>query len=187
MLVPGLYQFFRRQLQHGFVQQGLTQRAAMDSTTSDPTVDYVSDVLTRFAHTRAFYLIESADGAPIETIAGLLTEWHRAQGWDDATPDRSREALVVRHLGEFALFMSGLFRDRLRSRGQLAYYIAQGRGAFWRCASRAHNPTQAQVFRGLYGNFDRVADALDHIRHHRLPLSAVEGQARSPLNALWHA
>ncbi len=178
MLVPGLYQFFRRQLQHGFVEQGLAEPA---------TVDYVSDVLTRFTHTRAFYLIENAEGAPIETIAGLLAEWHRTQGWDDATPNRSREALVVRHLGEFTLFMSGLFRERLRARGQLSYYIAQGRSAFWRCASSEHNPRQAQVFRGLYGNFDRVADALDHIRHHHLPLVSTDEQRLHPLNALWHA
>lgn len=177
MLVPGLYQFFRRQLQHGFIEQGLTEPA---------TVDYVSDVLTRFSHTRAFYLIQNADGAPIETIAGLLVEWQRSQGGEDTTPNRSREALVVRHLGEFTLFMSGLFRDRLRSRGQLAYYISQGRSAFWRCASSEHNPHQARIFRGLYGNFDRVAAALDHIRQHRLPLASSDGQPLSPLNALWH-
>jgi hypothetical protein len=176
MLVPGLYQFFRRQLQHGFGEQGLAEPA---------TVDYVSDVLTRFAHTRALYLIQDAEGAPIETVAGLLTEWHRSQGWDDAAPDRAREALVVRHLGEFTLFMSGLFRDRLRSRGQLAYYISQGRGAFWRCASNEHNPHQAQVFRRLYGNFDRIADVLDHIRRSRLPLSSTEDRVVSPLHALW--
>ena len=176
MLVPGLYQFFRRQLQHGFVEQGLTEPA---------TVDYVSDVLTRFAHTRAFYLIQNAEGAPIETVAGLLAEWHRSQGGDDAAPNRSREALVVRHLGEFTLFMSGLFRDRLSARGQLAYYISQGRGAFWRCASSEHNPRQAQVYRGLYGNFDRVAAALHHIRQHRLPLAAAGESHLSPLNALW--
>ena len=176
MLAPGLYPFFRRQLQHGFGERGLAEPA---------TVDYVSDVLTRFAHTRALYLIQDADGAPIETVAGLLTEWHRTQGWDDTAPDRSREALVIRHLGEFTLFMSGLFRDRLRARGQLAYYIAQGRSAFWRCAAAEHNPRTAQVFRRLYGNFDQVADALDHIRHHRLPLSLQENGTVSPLGAVW--
>jgi hypothetical protein len=176
MLVPGLYSFFRRHMQSTLREQGLDEPA---------TVDYVSDILTRFAHTRALYLIQDAQGSPVETIAGLLAEWHRAQGWDDARPDKPREALVARHLGEFSLFMSGLFRDRLRSRGQLAYYISQGRGAFWRCAAYEHNPRKAQVFQGLYGNFDRVSGALDHFRRQRVLLNPPEGGNLSPLTALW--
>jgi hypothetical protein len=178
MLVPGLYQFFRRQLQHGFRERGLTEQA---------TVDYVSDVLTRFSHVGALNLIRDADGAPVETIAGLVGEWQRAQGWDDNRANRPREALIVRHIGEFTLFMSGFFQQRLRARGQLAYYISQGRGAFWQCASHAHNPGQAQVFRRLYGNFDRIAGALDHIYHHQLPLTASTAADPSPLTALWRA
>ena len=178
MLAPGLYQFFRRQLQHGFRERGLAEQA---------TVDYVSEVLTRFSHTHALDLIRNADGASVETIAGLLGEWRRAQGWDDSRTDRPREALIVRHIGEFTLFMSGIFQQRLRARGQLAYYISHGRGAFWHCASHEHNPGQAQTFRRLYGNFDRIAGALDHIYHHQLPLSGSAASEQSPLAALWRA
>ncbi len=175
MLVPGLYQFFHRQLQHGFGMHGVGEPA---------TVDYVSEILTRFAKTRALDIIQNAEGEPISSIAGMLAEWRRAQGWDDSPVNRPREVLIVRHIGEYSLFMSGLFRERLTARGQLGYYVEQGRGAFWRCASYETDPGRVRVFRYLYGAFDRVSGALNHIRHTQLPLRSTGSQA-SPLAALW--
>lgn len=176
MLVPGLYQFFRRQLQHGFHAHGIAEPA---------TVDYVSEVLTRFSRTPALYMVRDRDGLPVEHIAGLMAEWRRAQGWDDAQEDRGREALVVRHIGEYSLFMSGLFRERLKARGQLKYYLSHGRSAFWHCAYQEINPNRAKMFRGLYSNFERVAGALNYIREERLPLPQTDSAAPSALNALW--
>jgi len=175
MLTPGLYQFFHRQIQYGFGMHGVGEPA---------TVDYVSELLTRFAHTRALHIIQNAAGEPISNIAGLLIEWRRAQGWEDAPINRPREALIVRHIGEYSLFMSGLFRERLTARGELSYYLEQGRGAFWRCASFESDPSRARLFRYLYGAFDRVSGALDHVRRVQLPLPATASQT-SPLTALW--
>ncbi len=175
MLVPGLYQFFHRQVQHGFGVHGVGEPAA---------VDYVSDVLTRFAQIRALDIIQNANGEPVTSITGMLTEWRRTQGWDNAPVNRPREALIVRHIGEYSLFMSGLFRERLAARGQLSYYLEQGRGAFWHCAHFESDPARMRLFRFLYGAFDRVSGALDHIRRVQLPVPATSGPV-SPLAALW--
>ena len=174
MRIPSLQQFFHRQVQQGFGRHGLAQPA---------TVDYVSDVLTRFAHTRALYPIHGRDDRPIEHIAGLIMEWRTAQGDLDIPADRGREALVVRHIGEYALFMSGLFRARLAARGQLGYYLSHGRGAYWRCATRESNPRQARVFEGLHRDFERIARALDDMRATQWPLHATAPV--SPLLAWW--
>ena len=175
MLVPGLYQFFHRQVQHGFGVHGVAEPAA---------VDYVSDVLTRFSHVRMLDVVRNASGEPVTNIAGMLAEWRRTQGWDDAPVNRPREALIVRHIGEYSLFMSGLFRERLAARGQLGYYLEQGRSAFWHSAYFESDPARIRLFRYLYGTFDRVSGALDHIRRVELPLSANSGPV-SPLAALW--
>ncbi len=63
MQIPGLYPFFRRHIQNGFGELGLTQPAL---------VDYVSELLTRFARVSVLYPFNSADGRPLENIAGLL-------------------------------------------------------------------------------------------------------------------
>ena len=107
MRTVNLYQFFRHQLQQGFGKHGLTE---------PETVDYVSDILTRFAHTRSLYALRDSDGLPLEYIADMLAEIYGNSGTGNQLPDRSRQATVIRHIGEYTLFMSGLFRERLHSR-----------------------------------------------------------------------
>lgn len=187
MLAPSLYQFFRRHVHQAFGEEGLNEPA---------TIDYVSDVLARFAHTPALYAIRDANDVPIEHIAQMLVEWQRA---GEDRRDLSRQALIVRHVGEYSLFMSGLFRERLRARGQLNYYLDHGRSAYWQTADIEPNPRRSSVFRKLYYTLDRVCDSLDKLRRERLPLSDIgvattaasdDGDSRNqlanrPLAALW--
>lgn len=175
MLTPTLYQFFRRQLQQAFGERGLAEPA---------TVDYISDVLTRFAQTPALFAIRDAEDIPLEHIAQMLMERQRVQGDEQTRPDSSREALIVRHIGEYTLFMSGLFRERVQARGQLNYYLDHGRSAYWQTADFEANPKRSQVFRRLYFNLDKITNTLDHIRRVQFPLeSATLGT--SPAVALW--
>ncbi len=174
MLVPTLYQFFRRQVQQGFGERGIAEPA---------TVDYVSDVLTRMAHTAALYPLRDAEGTPLERIAQFLLEWQRAEGLDGERADRSRQALITRHLAEYTLFMSGLFRERLQARGEVAYYIEHGRSAFWQTADYESNYKRKQVFRRLGVDFARVADTLDNMRRVQLPMTS--STATGGMAALW--
>jgi hypothetical protein len=177
MRVPSLYHFFRHQLQHGLGKSGFAEPA---------TVDYVSDILTRFAHTRALYALRNSDGMPLEYIADMLSEWYRAQGIELTPPDRSRQAAVIRHIGEYSLFMSGLFRERLKARGELNYYTAHGSNAFWHCADYEPNLQRKRLFRGLYLNFSYITDTLDYIRRFQLPYPATSTVTASTLlAAVW--
>lgn len=174
MRLPTLQQFFRRQVRHGFGKHGLAEPA---------TVDYVTDVLTRFAHTRSLYAVQDRQGRPLDRITDLMAEWH-GPGPDDS-PDRHRQASVARHIGEYTLFMSGLFRDRLRSRGELDYYMANGRNAFLHCSYYELNPTRQNVFRGLHFNFRQIANALDHMVRLQFPFSSTPVTAQTFIASLW--
>ncbi|MDA8390984.1 MAG: hypothetical protein M0Z76_09700 [Gammaproteobacteria bacterium] len=166
---PTLYQFFHRHIQHGFRQAGLAEPA---------TVDYVADILSRFAQTSAVYPIRDHNQRHLTTLTQFLTELRLAQ-----EQDRARAALIIRHLGEYSLFMSGFFRERLRARGQLAYYVDHGRSAFGQSADLESDHRQARVFWRLQRDFPRVALALDTIRQRQLPLAA--GTLTEPAAALW--
>ena len=171
MLIPGLYPFFHRHLQQGFGEYGLDQ---------PPLVDYVSDLLTRFARVNALFALRDSDGRPIETMAGLLLA--------QQTPSASAplpEKLVLRHMADYALFMSGLFRERLKYRGQIGYYREHGRSAFARCARLEPNPVRAGLLKRVSRDFEPISDALDILWHQRLPIAP--GGLTSPLTALWHA
>lgn len=173
MRLPSLYQFFRHQVQHGFHTHGLTEPA---------TVDYVSDILTRFAQTRMLHAVRDSAGRPLEYIVDLLEEWRRAQGGEKGTSSPTRERFIILHLGEYTLFMSGLFRERLMARGQLDYYLAHGSSAFWRCAGYEINPDRRRLYRQLHSDFGRISNTLDYMRREQFPLTAPTGNA---LTAFW--
>ena len=177
MRVPTLYQFFRHQLQHGFVRRGITEPGA---------VDYISDMLTRFAETRAAYPLHDGAGRPLEHIVDMLEQRRRAQEPDRDRRDLTRERLIVRHIGEYTLFMSGVFRERVQRRGELAYFVSHGSNAYWRCADYEPSPNRRRTFRYLYQNFARISDALDGIRREQLPLSATANRT-AMLSSFWRA
>jgi hypothetical protein len=177
MRVPSLHQFFRHQLQPGFRAGGIDEPA---------TIDYVSDVLTRFAETRVLYAVAGADGKPLQYIVDFLAERQRAEAGADGRTDYARVRTLTRHLGEFALFMSGMFRERLVRRGELPYYLAQGAGAYWSCADVELHPGRRRIYHQIHGHFRDIADTLDGLRRTRLP-SAPAGASAGPLAAFWHS
>ena len=176
MQIPGLYSFFRRHIQNGFDEQGLAQPAL---------VDYVSELLTRFARVNALFPFHTAEGRTLETIAGLLMALQAEQGNNSRKPGRARESLVLHHIADYALFMSGVFRERLRYRGQITYYREHGRNAFARCARLEPNPLHAAVLRRVSHDFEPISNALDQLWHRRLPVAPTADL--SPLAALWRA
>ena len=176
MLIPGLYPFFHHHLQLGFDTCGLNQPAL---------VDYVSDLLTRFARVNALYAVRDADGQPIETMAGFLLAQQTSVSDEPGARTAVRETLVLRHMADYALFMSGLFRERLKHRGQISYYREHGRHAFARCARLETNPNSARLLHRMGHDFEPITNALDAVWHRRLPLSSAN--STSPLAALWRA
>lgn len=71
---------------------------------------YMSNLLVEFTHADHLYRIWSKQGERVETVVDLLYEsevLHAAQ-----SVDRERE--VHRHIGDFTLFMAGLFPEYLR-------------------------------------------------------------------------
>jgi hypothetical protein len=172
MRLPTLHQFFRHQISQGFASHGL----------SEPnTIDYISEVLARFAQTRALYAVADADGRPLEHIVDFLC----AARDDGARPtDRARRRSVMCHLGEYTLFMSGLFRERLRRRGELKYYMEQGSTAYGECAGVEPQASRRQLFQRVHRDFVRIADTLDDMRHDQLGLS-LPANAENLVTALW--
>ncbi|MHB8622163.1 MAG: hypothetical protein ACYC9J_12205 [Sulfuricaulis sp.] len=171
--LPSLYQFFRHQVNHGFHRHGIAEPA---------TVDYVSDILTRFALTRQLYALHNGSGQRLEYIVDMLAAWHLAQGGENNVTSPARGRSIILHLGEYTLFMSGLFRERLKARGELDYYLAHGSSAYWRCADYELNPRQRQVYWHLHNDFGRISGTLDDMRREQLPLTA---SADNVMAAFW--
>ena len=134
---------------------------------NDPASPYLADLLTRFARTDNLYP-RGVTLPRLETVVDMLLETETV--WEDPKHFRpEHEVTVSRHIGDFTLFMTGIFRERVERTASIGYYISQGKRAYhfvWehdRASSRAAADL-APLYRRLADGFERYAGALDYTR-----------------------
>ncbi len=135
--------------------------------------DYASAVLLHFGLRDRAHKVGEADDETYDTLAGLL---EAAEG-----PDPRRAFLVRAHLGNYALWMSGMFPDhishRRRRRGgpAIEYFEQLGRRGFQLAAEHRlaseHGlallfALAAERFPVLRVAFNRLSDAMLFPHHH---------------------
>jgi len=90
------------------VEPRFTSAGVVDSAVSD----YVVRLLCEFVDRRNLYRIRNADGKPIEDLGELLLESDPVFG-QASSFDRERE--VRKHIGDYALFFTGMFPESINS------------------------------------------------------------------------
>jgi hypothetical protein len=154
-----LSRFFGRAARAAYGELGLRD---------DAVVGYVADLLARFARTDVLYRLRDPAGRRLDTVVEMLLELARPEAWpagvERVHPDRERE--IRRHVGDYALFMSGLFPEHVARRGGLGYYHEQGRRAYAAVFEhdRARYRAGAALFGALAADFPRHAGALTYMR-----------------------
>ena len=95
----------------------------------DPAATYLADLLTRFARTENVYPV-GVSVPRLETVVDMLLEIQGA--WNDDGPEfgPERELTVRRHIGDYTLFMMGVFRERVERMASTGYYVSQGKRAY---------------------------------------------------------
>ena len=114
-----LHSFF-----HDVIRQSFRQLGIYDSTVTR----YMADVLTDFAKSENLYRIRSRKGKRMESVVEILSEQPAAPV--DET-QLLKERSLRKYLGDYALFMSGIFRSYVEGRGFLHYYIEEGSRSYW--------------------------------------------------------
>ena len=132
---------------------------------------YVSNLLVDFTHTDRLYKIRSQQDKQLDTIVDLLYESEvllEAQSMD-------RERDVHRHIGDFTLFMAGLFPEylrRLKSAGLIYHkdflvdYMKTGKRSYGIVAQIGSDggETDPPLFRKLSDNFELCVTGLGFVR-----------------------
>jgi hypothetical protein len=132
----------------------------------DPAAPYLADLLTRFARTE--HLHPRALTLPrLETVVDMMLEIQAV--WAIDTPDfrPEHEINVRRHIGDYTLFMTGIFPERVeREAGTTTFYIAQGKRAYRFVSehARASSVAAPPPYRRLAERFENYAGALDYAR-----------------------
>src|SRR5947199_6258043 len=137
--------------------------------------DYISKLLVEFTRTDHLYRIKSVKGEQVEAVVDLLYEsevTHGARSFE-------RERDVHRHIGDFTLFMAGLFPEylkRIQTAGLIYHkdflidYIKTGKRSYGMVAEFGDGPEAADpqssppLFRKLAENFELCVLGLGFIR-----------------------
>jgi len=125
--------------------------------------DYVAEVLAEFSQTHRTQMRVSAQGKPMDYFVDMLAALKTA---DDLT-----SFFIRAHMGNYSLFLSGVFPDRIRMRSErkgapdIRYYEEIGRSSF-RAASDhrlAYKYDVAEIFNTLSERFQTTRRALNDL------------------------
>jgi hypothetical protein len=147
--------FFFECARRSFRELGLNDQAV---------IEYIANVLTAFAHTDQLYRLRAPSGRRLDSVVEMLS----ARPAASATPQPpvAREREIRKYVGDYTLFMSGLFRSYIEKTGVLDYYLQEGRRSYWKVSELdlALYQTGFLLFQELSKNFEYYSGALDYMR-----------------------
>jgi hypothetical protein len=151
-----LNRFFDRALRAAFHDLGVADDAA---------AEYLSGMLTRFARTEN--LFPRGTAVPrLETVVDMLLEIQHV--WRDDTRDfrPEHEVTVRRHIGDYTLFMTGVFPERVHQTASMSYYVSEGKRAYRFVSEheRVRRSGAPPPYRRLAERFEGYMRALDYAR-----------------------
>ncbi len=142
----------------------LVRHALLESGIDDRTLtDYIAAVLLEFGREDRAYRIEAADPDRYYYLVDLVAAMD--------TPDGRRRFLVRAHLGNFALWLAGIFPDRVEARVRrrgapgLDYVEAMGASGFRLAAQTrlADDNGLSPLYREAAESFPRLRVALNRL------------------------
>lgn len=146
---------------------GLTEHAFLSrlGVADPPLVDYVSGLLSRFVHADAVYRLRGGGGRPLTELAAMAAE-------ADGLPAGRTRREYYRHIGDFALFWTGVYPEVLnrpggRRRDEVVDYTVQGKRGYLltsRLEEADEHPAEAGLFRRLSDQFEVCAVGLREVR-----------------------
>ncbi len=129
-----------------------------------PLIDYLSALLSRFVHCDAVYRLPGGHGRPLTELAGMVAEA------DTLPPGGRTRREFFRHIGDFALFWTGLYPETLngprRRRDHVVDYTVQGKRGYLLASTFEDDSCRDEVpvLRRLSEQFELCAIGLREVR-----------------------
>jgi hypothetical protein len=147
---------------------GITEHAFLTTlgVADPPLIDYLSALLSRFVHTDSAYRLRDAEGRRLGELAEMALEAEKlpAEG-------RTRRE-YHRHIGDFALFWSGLFPETVNRtqtsalKDHLIHFTVLGKRSYWIASTfdEERFRDEAAILRRLSEQFELCAYGLREVR-----------------------
>ncbi|GAB4364281.1 MAG: hypothetical protein Kow0042_02770 [Calditrichia bacterium] len=171
-----LIEFFRQTLKRTFVDLDLLNFQVLE---------YIASLLARFARTENLYRIKQIPHFKLESVVETLLQVEMARRGEETMSERD-EILLRQHIGDFTLFMSGIFREYVQRLGFLNYYLYEGGRSYGRVYDYAYQEygPGAMVFRDLSRQFEQYSGALDYMKKVYFYYPRIDDEIRSVLKKL---
>ena len=129
---------------------------------------YVSDLLIEFVHVDSLYKIRDSQGKKLDSVGEMLLEEDSLT----ATGGFDRERLLHKYIGDYTLFITGMFPESLTPRPRsirLDYfldYIKVGKESYSIVCefNQAKFRKEAPLFKALSENFDLCVIGLNFVK-----------------------
>jgi hypothetical protein len=147
---------------------GITEHAFLTTlgVADPPLIDYLSLLLSRFVHADAVYRLRDADGRRLGELTDMVIEAEKLP------PEGRTRREYHRHIGDFALFWSGVFPEAVNRmqavpvKDHRVNFTALGKRSYF-IASTFDGETfrdEAAVLRRLSEQFELCAYGLREVR-----------------------
>jgi hypothetical protein len=149
-----LQKFFLKIVRQSFWQLGI-----YDATVAG----YVADVLADFARSDNLYKFRGRRGRKIDSMVEMLALEPPSADDEKAV---LRQRSLRKYAGDYALFMSGMFRPHVEGIGSLEYYIKEGSRSYWTVSELDLSlfRTGYMLYQELSKKFEYYSGALDYTR-----------------------
>jgi hypothetical protein len=154
-----------------FFTEMVARRFDADLRLPDPRLAaYVSGLLVDFTHVDSLYRVRDARGRRLEDVGEMLLESNPLLG----AASFDRERAVRKHVGDYVLFMTGLFPESLSGRQRFRQmrldafvdYVKAGKESYGVVAAfdQFEYREEAPLFRRLTDNFELCVFGLNLVK-----------------------
>lgn len=132
--------------------------------------DYIASMLTDFSRADRLFQLRAEDGRKLSSVVEVLI----ANLGPETRARIINERAIRKYVGDYTLFMSGLFRGYVEHGGYLDYYLKEGRKSYRAVSRLDHSLFRPgfMIFEELSERFENYSGALDFMRKCYFPASA---------------
>lgn len=143
--------------------RSMTRRTLAQLAVGDRQIaDYLASVLAEFTRTDQWLKLRGVQGRRLTSVVEILL----ARLGPDSSERMQSERALRKYVGDYTLFMSGLFRRFVERGGYLSYYLEEGKRSY-RMVSKLDVDLYRPgflIFEELSNRFESYAGALDYMR-----------------------
>ena len=148
----------------GFFLQGVRDSFSQLGVGDQQIAEYVATMLAEFSRSDRWLQIRGGDGRRLTSVVEMTLA--RMGAIPDEASRVQGERALRKYVGDYTLFMSGLFRRFVERGGYLGYYLEEGARSY-RAVSKLdvslYNPGFL-MFEELSRGFENYSGALDFMR-----------------------